>query len=215
MATKKKTSPITNNAVLTLKQNRKFIVQIAVIVVLGLAVFFIAKKYRGMIIAATVDTTPITRWQLNKRMAAQYGDQVLEEIIGETLLLKTAKKEGLTVSQSDIDQEIETIKEQLGGEEGLNQALVQYGMSIEDLKTRLQTSLLQQKLAEKLFGDQVEVTQEEVEQTYESNKEYYTDKTLEEVQEEIAKQLKEQKLQEKFFAWFEEQKTKAQINTYL
>lgn len=212
---KKVTNLKESQAAKTLSLNKKFIFQVLMIMILGTGVFFFAKKYRGLFLAGTVNTKPITRWELNKAMTKQYGKQVLDEMVAEKLLTSLAKKENVTVSSEDIDTEIAKITEQVGGEDALNQTLEQYGMTRDSLRERLSTTLLQKEIAEKLFGSEVNVTDEEVNTTYEQNKDFYGEKTLDNVKADLIEQLKGQKLQQKFSAWFETQKNEAQINIYL
>lgn len=212
---KKVTTNKENNATKRPSLNNKFIFQIFIIIVLGTGVFFFAKKYRGLFLAGTVNTTPITRWELNKAMAKQYGKQVLDEMVAEKLLTSLAEKESVAVTPEDINDEVAKITEQVGGEDALNQTLTQYGMTRDSLRERLKTTLLQKKIAEKLFSSEIEVTDEEVNTAYDQNKDFYGDKTLDDVKADLIEQLKSQKLQQKFSTWFEDQKTKAQINIYL
>jgi foldase protein PrsA len=216
MATKKTTpNKKVTSSNKTLSLDKKFIFQILVIVLLGAGVFLFAKKYRGLLLAGTVNTKPVTRWELNKAMVKQYGKQVFDEIVSEKLLAAVAKRENITVNPEDLDAEVAKITEQVGGEDALNQTLEQYGMTRESLRERLNTTILQQKIADKLFGAEIEVTDEEVSAAYDQNKDLYGDKTLEDVKADLVDQLKGQKLQEKFFNWFQEEKSKAQINNYL
>jgi foldase protein PrsA len=217
MATKKKTTPkkvINNTKRLNLPlKDQRFLIQILLVVAVGVLVFFLAKKYRRFFLAGTVNTTPISRWQLNQRLVDQYGEQVLEEMVNEAILKDLASKSGVEVSDQDISDERNKIIEQVGGQEAFDQALVQYGLTLDSLNDRLRITLTQEKLAEKNIS--VEVSDEEVQQEFKTNASFYEGKTLEEASGEIRDVLLEQKLQQEFAAWFDQQRQAAQINLYI
>ena len=93
MATKKKKSQLLKNlnknktvkkikkskAFKQIEKNKKFISLTILILALGIGGFFLAKRYRGLVVAAVVNKTPITRWKLNQTMTTRYGHPVLEE----------------------------------------------------------------------------------------------------------------------------------------
>lgn len=195
------------------KQPVPFIVKLIVLVLIGVAIFWIVRKYRGSIIAATVNKTPILRYQLNQKLVDRYGKAVLEEMVAEELLKQLAKKEGIAVTQADIQKEQDALKERLGGDENLKVAMEQYGLTQEDLASQITLKLYQQRLAEKLF--KVEVKDDEVKAFFDDNKSLYEGKKYDEVKAEIRESLRQQKLQAEFSRWFEEQRTAAQVKLFI
>ena len=118
------------------------------------------------------------------------------------------------MTDDDVDQEIANLKERLGGDEVYQTALAQYNLTEDQLKLRLTTTILQKKLAAKLFPD-ISVTDDEINKYYEQNKALFEGKTQAEVNEEIKQYLVEQKLQSEFSTWFDSKKQEAKVNIYI
>ena len=107
--------------------------------------------------------------------------QIMPTLVDFEIAKAYAEEQGITVSESDVNQEIETIKDQiseqaqaqgmsLGREEAFTQALQQAGLTEEELRAQLRDQLPVQKVQERVAGD-AEASQEEVERFYEENKE--------------------------------------------
>src|SRR4030065_1606935 len=192
--------------------NFKFISKVTAIVLLGLALFLLAQKYRGFVIAGIVNKTPITRWQLNQELVKRYGQEVFYEIVSNELIKQEASKLKVSVAKDEIAAEIKKIEEKLGGTEELNKALVQYGLTQTELERQIQISLLQRKIVEQKGS--FEATEDEIKEYFTTNAAAYVNQKLEDVKAEIASLLKEQKMQTEFGRWFNEIKTKAQIESY-
>jgi foldase protein PrsA len=191
----------------------RFLTSVVLVVLLGTAVFYLAKRYRGLVIAGIVNKTPITRWELNKTLSRRYGQAVLDELVNNQLLTQEATKQGITVSQVEIDAERTKLAESLGGEENLASAMVQYGLSDSDLQDQLRLRLLQEGLSAKMFD--IQVSEEEVAAYFTTNATLYEGKQLEDVRDEITASLRDQKLQQEFFTWFDKAKQDAQVTSYL
>lgn len=86
---------------------------------------------------AVVNNTTITQQELYNRLVKQGGAEVVDKMINEVLVEQEAAKAGVSVTAADIDQELARIQEQFGGPEKLNEALTQYGMTMEDLRSDL------------------------------------------------------------------------------
>jgi peptidyl-prolyl cis-trans isomerase C len=107
--------------------------------------------------------------------------QIMPTLVDFEIAKAYAEEQGITVSESEVNQEIETIKDQiseqaqaqgmsLGREEAFTQALQQAGLTEEELRAQLRDQLPVQKVQERVVGD-AEASQEEVERFYEENKE--------------------------------------------
>ncbi len=145
--------------------------------------------FRGQFIVATVNGQPITRWKLRKALESQAGTQILEGLITESLISQERRKKNIQISPEEINQEIEKIKETLTAQGQDFEALLQMqGVDLEEVKKQMAL----QKVIEKLAGDDIEVTQEEVDQYLEENKDI-----LPEDQEGLEEQVKETLRQDK------------------
>lgn len=107
--------------------------------------------------------------------------QIMPTLIDFEIAKAYAQENGITVSESDVNQEIETIKDQIsqqaqeqgmnvGREEAFQQALDQAGLTEEELRAQLRDQLPVQKVQERVAGG-AEPSQEEVETFYNENKE--------------------------------------------
>ncbi|MBW4841321.1 MAG: peptidylprolyl isomerase [Paenibacillaceae bacterium] len=118
---------------------------------------------------ATVNGVEITKDRLFDELAASGGEQALTNLINQELVNQEATKKNITVTDADIDAEIESYKTQFGSEDALNQALVQYGMTLDDLRKQV---VMELKLT-KLLEPQIKVTDEQIKETFESYKDSF------------------------------------------
>jgi peptidyl-prolyl cis-trans isomerase C len=106
--------------------------------------------------------------------------QIMPTLIEFEIAKAYAQENGITVSENEVDQEIETIKDQIfqqaqaqgmnvGREQAFDQALQQAGLTEEQLREQIGDQLPVRKVQERVAGD-AEASQEEVEQFYEENK---------------------------------------------
>jgi peptidyl-prolyl cis-trans isomerase C len=107
--------------------------------------------------------------------------QIMPTLIEIEIAKAYASEQGITVSEKDVNEEIETIKDQIseqaqaqgmnvGREEAYRQALQQAGITEDELRGQLRDQLPIQKVQERVAGG-AEASQEEVEKFYEENKE--------------------------------------------
>ncbi len=198
----------------TQKNNLNLIIKVVAVIILGTGLFLLAKKYRGVFIAGMVNTHPVTKMELVSRMEERYGQMAFDEIVSEYLLLDAAKKNGIVVSPKEIDAEIATNEAQLGGKDALRQMAKTAGIATEQqLRNFFSLKLTVTKLQEKLFPETV--TDEEIKKYFDENKEVFAKKKIEEVKEDIRTQLLQQKVAEKFSAWFTQLRSDAKIVNYL
>lgn len=115
---------------------------------------------------ATVNGTDITKAQLYDKLVEAGGEATLQNLITTTLVGQEAKKANVTVTDADINAEIEDLKAQFGGEDALNSALAQSSMTLDDLKKQMPLQVEIRKILE----PKVTVTDEEISKYYEENK---------------------------------------------
>ena len=94
--------------------------------------------------------------------------QVLSQLIQRELLQQAADELGVQITDEDIAAQREQVIEQVGGEEAFQAALEQSGLSEEELNEQLRPLALQQAISES-FGEDVDVSADEVQQYYEEN----------------------------------------------
>ncbi|RKD73442.1 foldase protein PrsA [Sinobaca qinghaiensis] len=116
---------------------------------------------------AEVGDEKITKDELYEEMAATSGEAALDTMITEEVVNAEAEKAEVKVTQKEIDEEKATLEESYGGEEGLESAISQSGLTMEDLEEQMETTLK----VEKLMEADISVSDEEIETYYEENKE--------------------------------------------
>jgi peptidyl-prolyl cis-trans isomerase C len=104
--------------------------------------------------------------------------QIMPQLVEIEIAKAYAEEQGITVSEQDVNQEVETLKDQvaqqaqgqdIGREEAFDQALQQAGITEEQLRQQIREQLPIQKVQERVAGG-AGPSQEEVEQFYEQNK---------------------------------------------
>ena len=100
---------------------------------------------------------------------AQVQSQILSQLILGEIVGQWADELGIEASQAELDEERESVIEQLGGEDQFQQAVEQAGLSEEQVDDQLRQQVLQTKIAGEVgAGD--EVTDAQIEDFYEENK---------------------------------------------
>ena len=119
-------------------------------------------------VVATVNGDPITRDQLFQAMYEQGGQEALDQLITRKLIIQEAERLDLTVSEEELDLEIQSIIDESfqGNEEELQSVLEFYGISMESFRDDARLNLLVRKLA----TEQLEDTEEQARQFFEENR---------------------------------------------
>ncbi|WP_424768680.1 foldase protein PrsA [Paenibacillus sp. sgz302251] len=125
---------------------------------------------------ATVNGANISKDKLYDALVTAGGPSTLENLITQELIMQEAKAASITVTDADIDAELAIFRERFGTEEAFNDALAQSNYTIERLRDEVRVDLTVRKILE----PQTDVTDEEIQQYYDANKE--TLGTPEEVQ---------------------------------
>lgn len=116
---------------------------------------------------ATVNGEKITRSELHNQLVDLYGKQTLNQMITSRLVAQEAAKAGVTVTEAELEAELEEIKEEVGGDYYFEYLLAQQGLT-EDLFKRIY--LLDQMLAIKILSKDVTVTEEQMQEYFNANK---------------------------------------------
>ncbi len=146
---------------------------------------------------AVVDGDVITANELYESMTRQVGPQMVDQLIIRKLVENKSEAENITVTDEDLNKQIEQIKSSFPSEDVFNQQLELSGLTLQDLKNELVTEVQLNKLLE----PRIEVTDEQISAYFEENKASFNTQeqirashilveTREEA-EEIAAQLKE------------------------
>ena len=145
-------------------------------------------------IVAVVNNEIITLYELNRAFAPyvlkiesleyppekerqtlfQVRKDVLSQLIDGMLANQQVRREKITVSQNEINNAIERIKEsrQLTDEE-MRQGLESQGMTMEDYRKEIEDQILRSKLVNREVKSKIVITKEDITAYYESHREKY------------------------------------------
>ncbi|WP_275695619.1 peptidylprolyl isomerase [Ferdinandcohnia quinoae] len=161
------------------------IIGIALIIILGYS-------FKNKDVVASVNGEEIHKEELYKLLTDQYGTDALESLISNKIVELEVKKEKITVSDKEMDSELDALIEAYGGEDALKSSLETQGFTMEDVKDDVKFYIQTKKLLE----PRVEVTDDEIKTYFEENKDSFA--TPEQVKashilvedEETAKEVK-------------------------
>lgn len=115
---------------------------------------------------ATVNGTKITKDQLYDKLVAANGEAALDSIILEELVNQEAKAANIAVTDQDVTDEINALKLNYGTDEAFDNLLLQYGITMEDLREDMVLNATVRKVLE----PKTDVTDEEVQTYFDENK---------------------------------------------
>ena len=189
-------------------KNRRFLT-VFLIIIFALALYSLKNQF----LVATVNGQPIWRLTLVRELEKDAGKRTLDALVAKTLVLQEAKKKDVVTSSEEINEELKKMEETLTKQgQNMDQLLAAQEMTRQDLTEQVRL----QKLVEKLLGGEIEVTDQEVKDYFEKNKTLMPkDAKLEDFQEEIKGNLRQQKLSEKIQSWMKTLQENAKINYFL
>ncbi|KAB2329582.1 peptidylprolyl isomerase [Cytobacillus depressus] len=152
----------------------------------------------------------------SKDAAEQLKNQAIDSLVGQTLLLQEADKKGYQASEADIKKQLDEMKKQFKTEKEFEAALKKSGMDMKTLETQIADDIKFKQYVEKdvVIG---EITDEEIQKTYDQYAEQGKSTgqevpKLEEVKPQIKQSLQHQKQQEKLAQHVEELKKNVKID---
>lgn len=134
-------------------------------------------------VAAVVNGIEITQSQLDTQYAIlpdQYKqvytkELILQQLIDEQLVLEEAKDAGITVSEEEINQEIQSILD--SGEltlVDLQENLATFNLTIDDFENLIERKVFIEEGMQIILADVEEPTQAEIQERYDANKSQFT-----------------------------------------
>jgi len=110
--------------------------------------------------------------QPNNEELQQFTEMLLDEMVSELVLLERAQEKRLTVEDEMVENALENLREEnnLEDDQAWEEALASAGMTIDTLRERYRRSMLLQRAVQGEVRP-VEITEEELRQQYEIEKE--------------------------------------------
>lgn len=183
-----------------------------IILAILLILIVLGWKFKGYFITATVNGQPVSRWELNEQLMSRFGQQTLDTIVNERLILGAARQKGVLVTTNEINDRIKQIEEKLKGKSTLAEALAAQGMTEGMFRRQIEI----QVSIEKLFAKEATVSSQEIDDYISKNGALYKNATDQAaVKEEVKTLLSQQKLSEAFDSWFTDIKKNAKVLKFL
>lgn len=175
------------------------------LIAVALAIYLL----RGFFIVAIVDGKPIWRFSIVKQLESEGGKRVLDQLVTTTLIYQEANRQNIKISNPEVSKRVKEIEDNLSKQgQTLDSVLSMQGMSRRQLKEQLTL----QMLIEKMVGKDVAVTDKEVTDYVEKNKDLLPQGQSEDaVKSQVKDQLRQQKINDKFKAWIANLQKKAKI----
>lgn len=176
---------------------------------------FIAALFFGksFLIAATVNGKPISRLAIISDLEQGSGKAALDAAISKSLIFQEAKKQNIVITQQEIDLEIQKIESTLSeqGQE-LTALLASQGLTRNELGEQIRI----QKIIEAVLKDKITVTEEEMQNFLDENKELLPeDSSQDELKESAKQQISRSKLEQNYQTWIASLKDAANIRYFV
>ncbi|HOA36205.1 MAG TPA: peptidylprolyl isomerase [Bacillota bacterium] len=146
---------------------QKAILLVLALVIVGAVALIIFMQHDPAV--AVVNGEKIKRSELYTIMYMQYGKEFLDDLIVERLILQEGKKRGISVSNEEIDAEIDIIVGEyyMGNEENLKLDLESRGIPMDFIRNNFRVNIMLEKI---VTGD-LEITETEAREYFEENRE--------------------------------------------
>jgi hypothetical protein len=175
---------------------------VVAVIVAGILLF-----KNGYIVSATVNGQPIFTWQLVGQVMSRYGKQSLENMITEKMITGEASKNGISVTQSDIDSRENTMVKQFGSGVTLAQLLQYQGMTKKDLDGQMRIQLE----VEKILSKDITISDLDVSNYLASNSAKFTATDEATLKSDAKNALLQEKISAKIQPWFDNVKKNAKV----
>jgi parvulin-like peptidyl-prolyl isomerase len=184
---------------MSFKMNNKLIIAVVAVVVViavlaGVLVFTGLGKYLFSKKAATVNGDPIYMSEIDKQMdriskqhktkeqedafkkqKAAIEKQILDLLIEEKLYLQQADDMKISVTDKQVEAEVNATIKRFPSKTEFNKALKDAGMTMDDLTQYTRTRMIQEKVNEKVVGKTIKVTDAQAKEYYDKNTAQFTD----------------------------------------
>lgn len=190
------------------KINRKIAIITAVIIIAGVSAYF----FKGLLIVATMNGSPISRFAVIGKLEKTSGKQALDSLITEKLIVGELDKEKIIVTKDEVSAQMKKIEDQVVAQGGtLTQALAAQGMTMSNLMDQVSMNLR----IEKFLADKTSVSNAEISQYIKDNKLTVPKGQEAQYNDQISNQLKSGKFNKAAQDWVSSLRSKASINYFV
>lgn len=211
VSTSKPASSISSptNASEPFRVRKSYVVFLVILAILAVLIV----RYKGLVVAAVVNGNPIYRVNVIKETEKQAGKQTINNLVRNSLIEQEAKKQNITVTDKEIDDEIKKVESTLSKSgQKMDQVLQLQGLTKEDLRKLIRLD----KMVSKMVGKDIKVSDSEIAVYIEKNRESLpADQTEEQLNKSVSDNLRQQKLNEKVQQWLADLQKKANIQYFV
>lgn len=185
--------------------SKKLIFLLAIVIIILGGIYYL----KDQLVVAMVNGQPITRLQLDQELEKQSGKKTLDYLITKDLILQAAQKDHIAVTDKEVSNELKTLKDNISKSGQDYQTLLSaQGLSEADLLDQIRL----QKLVDKIVGKDIKVSDAEISDYINKNKDIFPKgATEQEMKNQARNQLTQQKLSSKTQEWLSSLKSSAKI----
>lgn len=146
-----------------------------ILIYLLFSITFLHNAYAEDRIIAVVNDEIITSSELKTADTKVFQSTSLSFLIEKTLQLQAAKKKGVSVTNTEVDEALKDIRKMnnFNSEEEMKNALLKEGISIEDYKREITEQLIILKVVNREVKSKISVSDKDVENYYQSHKDNF------------------------------------------
>lgn len=185
-----------------------------VVIVVGIILIIMVADYGVQYIrnersVAVVNGRRISKAEWHKTLEKANGQAVAQSLINDSIVMLEAKKADIKVSKEEIDNRVEEIKVNLGGEEKFDAAMKAANYELKDLEDQIRMDIYYTKL----LGPTIEHTEDDVKAFFEqySNVLFATESQALKEGEKLDYELFKEKTKEYYIAQMVGQKKQSWI----
>lgn len=199
------------------KNNKPQIIGAIVVVVIIVLLY----AFRSQFVAATVNGQPISRMAYDTELQKEAGQKSMDALVTKMLVLQEANKENVTVSDKEVNDQINTIKQQLAKQgETLDQALKSQNLTTADLQEQIKISqLIQKMLAKNTKVTDKDITDYLAKATAQAQQDQTANPNVTPTptpsKDQVRQMLQQEKLNTQFQPWLQNLKQKANITYFI
>ncbi|WP_258022541.1 SurA N-terminal domain-containing protein [Brevibacillus formosus] len=148
---------------------------------------------------AKIGNVTITQEQMYDKLKKDAGKRVMADIITLELYKQEGAARGVTVTDQELDARVNPVKEKLGSPERFQQYLKDKQMTEQELREGVRAVMLRDKLFEK----DNPITEEQIKEYYEKNKDKF-EGTFEEARPKVIEKVKSKNKRNNMDKWIDE-----------
>lgn len=104
-----------------------------------------------------------------ERKMLEAENEVINQLIDDKLILSEAKSQGIEATDKEIEPKLAKVKEQFETEENFREALARQNVTLSELRDRIASDVMKQKLIRKVLGSKITITPIEVRHYYDEH----------------------------------------------